>query len=90
LSCRRRCTGSNRRALIQSEWKVTENNRRARRHALTRAGRRHFTGELALWRRMPAPHRAPVSWSADGRSILAAAAKVTPTSSGSKTEASSR
>ena len=41
-----------RQGLIQSEWKVTENNRRARFYALTRTGRRHFTDELAQWRRM--------------------------------------
>jgi len=38
--------------LIRSEWKVTENNRRARYYALTRAGRRHFSDELVQWRRM--------------------------------------
>ena len=38
--------------LIRSEWKVTENNRRARYYALTREGRRHFSDELAQWRRM--------------------------------------
>ena len=41
-----------RQGLIQSEWKVTSNNRRARYYALTRAGRKHFVQELALWRRM--------------------------------------
>ena len=41
-----------RQGLIKSEWKVTENNRRARYYALTRAGRLHFTGELAQWRRV--------------------------------------
>jgi PadR family transcriptional regulator, regulatory protein PadR len=41
-----------RQGLIRSEWKVTENNRRARYYALTREGRRHFSGELAQWRRM--------------------------------------
>jgi PadR family transcriptional regulator PadR len=41
-----------RQGLIRSEWKVTENNRRARYYALTRAGRRHFSDELAQWRRM--------------------------------------
>ena len=41
-----------RQGLIQSEWKVTENNRRARYYALTRAGRRHFSDELAQWHRM--------------------------------------
>jgi DNA-binding PadR family transcriptional regulator len=31
---------------------VTENNRRARYYALTREGRKHFTDELAQWRRI--------------------------------------
>jgi PadR family transcriptional regulator, regulatory protein PadR len=37
---------------IQSEWKVTANNRRARYYALTRNGRRQLHDELAQWRRM--------------------------------------
>ena len=41
-----------RQGLIRSEWKVTENNRRARYYSLTREGRRHFSDELAHWRRM--------------------------------------
>ena len=41
-----------RQGLIRSEWKVTENNRRARYYALTRKGRRHFSDEIAQWRRM--------------------------------------
>ena len=41
-----------RQKLIRSEWKVTENNRRARYYSLTREGRRRFGDELALWRRM--------------------------------------
>jgi PadR family transcriptional regulator PadR len=41
-----------RQGLIQSDWKVTENNRRARYYALTRAGRRQLTEEVAQWRRM--------------------------------------
>jgi PadR family transcriptional regulator len=41
-----------RQGLIRSEWKVTENNRRARYYCLTRSGRRHFSDELAQWRRM--------------------------------------
>jgi PadR family transcriptional regulator PadR len=41
-----------RQGLIQSEWQVTANNRRARYYSLTRTGRRHFTDELAQWRRM--------------------------------------
>jgi transcriptional regulator len=41
-----------RQGLIRSEWRVTENNRRARYYALTKEGRRHFTEELAHWRRV--------------------------------------
>ena len=41
-----------RRGLVQSEWKVSENNRRARYYSLTRVGRRHLSDELAQWRRM--------------------------------------
>lgn len=41
-----------RQGLIASEWRTTANNRRARYYALTTAGRRHFTEELAQWRRM--------------------------------------
>ena len=39
-----------RQGLIRSAWKVTENNRRARYYALTRAGRAHFAEELTHWR----------------------------------------
>ena len=38
--------------LIRSEWRTTENNRRARYYSLTREGRRHLTGEVAEWRRV--------------------------------------
>ena len=41
-----------RQGLIASEWRTTANNRRARYYALTRTGRKHFTDELAQWRRM--------------------------------------
>ena len=41
-----------RQGLIASEWRTTENNRRARYYALTRTGRKHFADELAQWRRM--------------------------------------
>ena len=40
-----------RQGLIRSEWKVTENNRRARYYSLTREGRRQFTDEVAYWQR---------------------------------------
>ncbi|MEX2263896.1 MAG: PadR family transcriptional regulator [Bryobacteraceae bacterium] len=41
-----------RQGLIQSEWKLTDNNRRARYYSLTRKGRQQFGDELAQWRRM--------------------------------------
>ena len=41
-----------RQGLIKSDWKVTENNRRARYYTLTRSGRQHFSDELAQWRRV--------------------------------------
>ena len=40
-----------RQGLIRSEWKVTENSRRARYYSLTRQGRRQLETELAQWRR---------------------------------------
>ena len=41
-----------RQGFIKSEWRVTENSRRARYYSLTRTGRHHFTAELAEWRRV--------------------------------------
>ena len=41
-----------RQGFIKSEWRVTENSRRARYYSLTRSGRQHFSGELAEWRRV--------------------------------------
>ena len=38
--------------LIATEWRVTENNRRARYYSLTREGRKRLTGDLAQWQRM--------------------------------------
>jgi transcriptional regulator len=37
---------------IRSEWRVTENNRRARYYSLTAAGRAHFAREVSQWQRM--------------------------------------
>jgi transcriptional regulator len=37
---------------ILAEWKQTENNRRAKFYALTRAGRRHLARESASWARL--------------------------------------
>ena len=39
---------------IQSEWKPTENNRRAKFYSLTRPGRRHLERETANWDRLSA------------------------------------
>jgi transcriptional regulator len=41
-----------RQGLITSEWRATENNRRARYYSLTRAGRKQLNEELVQWRRM--------------------------------------
>ncbi len=37
---------------IKAEWKPTENNRRAKFYALTRAGRRQLETEAASWDRL--------------------------------------
>jgi transcriptional regulator len=39
---------------ITSEWKPSENNRRAKFYSLTRAGRRHLENETANWNRLSA------------------------------------
>ena len=39
------------RGWIESEWQVSENNRRARYYSLTRAGRRALGEEVDKWRR---------------------------------------
>jgi transcriptional regulator len=39
-------------ALIESQWGVSENNRRARFYSLTPRGRRQITIEVSNWRRM--------------------------------------
>ena len=42
------------RRMITAEWGVTENNRRARYYAVTKAGRAHLTSETATWVRYAA------------------------------------
>jgi len=37
---------------IKAEWKITENNRRAKFYALTRPGRAHLDRESAQWDRV--------------------------------------
>jgi PadR family transcriptional regulator, regulatory protein PadR len=39
---------------IKSEWKPSENNRRAKYYSLTRLGRRELEREAANWRRLSA------------------------------------
>jgi transcriptional regulator len=39
---------------IQADWRMTENNRRAKFYTLTRAGRRHLDQESANWDRLSA------------------------------------
>jgi PadR family transcriptional regulator, regulatory protein PadR len=41
-----------RQAYIRSEWRTTDNNRRARYYSLTASGRRYLTESLAQWRRV--------------------------------------
>jgi PadR family transcriptional regulator, regulatory protein PadR len=46
---------------IAAEWKPTENNRRAKFYALTRAGRRHLAREAEAWTRLAGAISAVVS-----------------------------
>jgi DNA-binding PadR family transcriptional regulator len=39
---------------IEAEWRMTENNRRAKYYSLTRSGRKQLEVEQALWERMSA------------------------------------
>lgn len=41
-----------RRGWVKTEWKVTENNRRARYYELTPVGKRQLEAERALWDRV--------------------------------------
>lgn len=40
-----------RRGLIRSEWRASENNRRARYYEITREGRRHLEDQISDWER---------------------------------------
>ena len=40
------------RGFIRAEWKLTENNRRARYYSITAAGERQLDSEKAGWKRM--------------------------------------
>ena len=39
---------------IEAEWRVTENNRRAKYYSLTRAGQKQLEKEQEIWERMSA------------------------------------
>lgn len=41
-----------RQGFVRSEWRVSDNNRRARYYSLTAHGRRHLDDALVHWRRM--------------------------------------
>jgi transcriptional regulator len=43
-----------RKGWVKSEWRVTENNRRARYYKLTSAGERQLAAERAMWQRSSA------------------------------------
>jgi len=47
---------------IKSEWKVTENNRRARYYRLTPAGRRQLALERTRWERTTAATNLILDW----------------------------
>jgi PadR family transcriptional regulator PadR len=40
-----------RRGWVRSEWRASENNRRARYYELTREGRRQLEAQVAEWQR---------------------------------------
>jgi transcriptional regulator len=51
------------RGWIDSEWRTTENNRRARYYALTAAGRRELARERSQWERSSAAVNWVLTWS---------------------------
>jgi transcriptional regulator len=40
------------RGWVSSEWRITENNRKARYYALTRSGRKQLSSERAHWEKL--------------------------------------
>ena len=42
------------RGLLEAEWRISENNRRARYYVMTPAGRRQLESEIRSWRRASA------------------------------------
>ena len=41
-----------RQGFVTSEWRITENNRRARYYSLTTTGKKRLSDERAMWQRM--------------------------------------
>jgi transcriptional regulator len=58
-----------RKGWVRSEWRVTDNNRRARYYQLTRAGEKQLAKERANWERTSAA----VNWILDWRGRFAGA-----------------
>ncbi len=55
-----------RRGWIRSEWRTTENNRRARYYALTTAGERRLDEERATWARSSGAVNRVLQWRTGG------------------------
>jgi PadR family transcriptional regulator PadR len=53
-----------RKGWIRSEWRTTENNRRARYYELTAAGRKQLAVERALWERASGAVNGILGWAA--------------------------
>jgi transcriptional regulator len=51
-----------RKGWVRSEWRVTDNNRRARYYELTRAGERQLAQERAEWERTSAAVNGILDW----------------------------
>lgn len=56
-----------RKGWIRSEWRVTENNRRARYYLITATGRRRLATERALWERSSRAVNQILAWAGDPR-----------------------
>lgn len=54
-----------RKGWIRSEWRVTENNRRARYYVLTRAGERQLARERASWERASTAVNGILGWTGE-------------------------
>ena len=55
-----------RKGWIRSEWRTTENNRRARYYELTAAGRKQLAAERAAWRRSSSAVNWILEWAGAG------------------------